>query len=119
MIVADAEEAAKAQNGVRDLAGDLVDHDAFDRSNLGVAGAIDGGSFHLVAADQGSGFSCFRNHRCSSIARERATGAVTNCSWTFGWRPTIRYVDDDGRRASRHPVQGAELVAVGIAQIGD
>src|SRR6267154_2443382 len=67
MVVADPEKSAKAQHGVRDSAAHLVDHDALDRSDLGIVGAIHCGSFHLVAADKGAGFSCFRNHLLSLL----------------------------------------------------
>src|SRR6266446_3424008 len=58
--------AAKAQDSIRNFAAHLVDHDTFDRSDLGVVGAIDCGSFHLITADKGTCFSCFSNHCWSS-----------------------------------------------------
>src|SRR5205085_8679677 len=62
VIVANAEKAAEAQNSIRHLAADLVDHDPFNRADLVVAGAIDRRTFDLVASDQGSGFTYFRSH---------------------------------------------------------
>jgi DNA invertase Pin-like site-specific DNA recombinase len=52
MVVSDAEEAAKPQHRVGDLAADLVDHHPFDRTNALSVGAIDGSTFDLVAADK-------------------------------------------------------------------
>src|SRR3979490_321159 len=51
VVVADPEETAETQDSVRDLAGHLIDHDALDRSDLGIVSSIHGRSFDLIAAD--------------------------------------------------------------------
>ena len=66
MVIADTEKAAEGEHGVRHLAALLVDHDALDRADLVVIGAIDRSSFDLVAADQVTSFVCFQCHRSSS-----------------------------------------------------
>src|SRR5205814_10611049 len=57
MIVAEAQEAAETENRIGDPAADLVDHDALDRADLAVVGAIDGRTLDLIAADQIAGFT--------------------------------------------------------------
>src|SRR3954453_2689582 len=52
VVVSQPEKAAKAEHGVRDAAAGLVDHHTFDRADLGVISAVDGGAFDLVASDQ-------------------------------------------------------------------
>jgi hypothetical protein len=49
---------------VRDIAADLVDHDAVHGADLVVVGSIDGGAVHLVATDQRDGFPSIINHGC-------------------------------------------------------
>src|SRR4051794_31908007 len=51
MFIANAEESAKAEDGVRNPATDLVNHHSFDRSDLFIVGPIYRGAFHLIAAD--------------------------------------------------------------------
>jgi hypothetical protein len=51
VIIADPEEASKAEHGIRDFAAQLIDHHALDRADLIPACTIDCGAFHLIAAD--------------------------------------------------------------------
>jgi ParB family chromosome partitioning protein len=62
VIVSHSKEAAKTQNRVGDLARLLVDHDALDRPYLAFIGAIHGGAFNLVAADQGACLTFLCSH---------------------------------------------------------
>src|SRR5437868_5894682 len=62
VIITDTEEAAKAKHGVRDFSAHLVDHDALDRTDLLIIGAIDGGAFNLVTSDEIRRFTCFGDH---------------------------------------------------------
>src|SRR5262249_41887800 len=57
IVLADAHEAAEAHHRIGDLAAELVDHDPLDLAGALAVRAIDGGSFHLVAADETSGFA--------------------------------------------------------------
>ena len=57
MVVADSEKAAVSDHRVGDLAGHLVDHHAFDAADLLLVGAVDGGAFDLVAADEREGLA--------------------------------------------------------------
>ena len=52
MLVADAEEPPKAQDGVGHSAADFVDHDTLDRSDLLIVRAIDGSTLDLITADE-------------------------------------------------------------------
>src|SRR5207302_7648637 len=61
-IITDTEEAAKAKHGVRDFSAHLVDHDALDRTDLLIIGAIDGGAFNLVTSDEIRRFTFFGDH---------------------------------------------------------
>ncbi len=56
MIVADAHEAAKAQDGIGDLAAALFHQEALDGADMLAIGVIDLGAFDLVRGDQVMGF---------------------------------------------------------------
>jgi hypothetical protein len=53
IAIADAHEAAERHHRVRDLAGDLVDHDAVDRAKLLSLPIVNRCALHLVCGDQG------------------------------------------------------------------
>jgi hypothetical protein len=57
VFLAQAHEAAEAHDRIGDLAGPLLDHHAFDGSDLLSVRAADRSSLNLVAGDQGVGFA--------------------------------------------------------------
>src|SRR6266478_2774930 len=57
VLVADAEEAAKSHDRIRDLSGALIDHDAFDRAEFLSITAPNGRTFNFVACDQAGSFA--------------------------------------------------------------
>src|SRR5579883_1025710 len=60
MLVPDAEEAAKTQDGVRDAAGLLVDHHVDEFTESCSRGVVDGGSRDSRSGDQTvDGLTCF------------------------------------------------------------
>src|SRR6202021_4081131 len=61
VIVSEAEKATECQYGVGHLTRHLVDHDAFDRTDLLVVCAVDGRSFDLIASDQVTLLSIFHS----------------------------------------------------------
>src|SRR3954463_5320369 len=63
VVLSDPHEAAKRQHGIGNLAAYLVDHHAFDLADLLAVGAVDGGTFDLVAADERDGFTFFSGGR--------------------------------------------------------
>jgi hypothetical protein len=69
MIIAETQEAAKAENGIRDFPAHLLDHHPFDRSDLVAVGAVDGGTFDLVTADQTGCLACFGYHEFGPSSR--------------------------------------------------
>ena|SRR5882762_10516636 len=62
VVGADAQEAAKAEHGLGDLAAALIDHDALNGPNVLAMGVIDIRAFHFVAADEASGLPRFCCH---------------------------------------------------------
>ena len=62
MVAAHSEEPAEAKDGVGHAPADLLDHDAFDRPDLLVVGAVDSGPLDLIAADQCACLSRFGDH---------------------------------------------------------
>src|SRR4030095_2554055 len=70
VVVADAQEAAKAEHGIGHLAVSLVDHDTLDGTNLLSCGAIDIRAFNFVAADEASGLPLFRCHWITPVRSE-------------------------------------------------
>src|SRR6516165_3493803 len=52
MLLPQAEEASKAQHGIRHFSGKLVDHQTLDRPDLFAVGTAHGCSFHAIACDQ-------------------------------------------------------------------
>src|SRR4029453_15673698 len=98
VVVADAQEAAKAEHGIGHMAASLVDHDTLDGTNLLACGAIDIRAFHFVAADEASGLPRFRCHwmrkrnrkvavhACPSIplntGREERRGGTVGRGWS-------------------------------------
>src|SRR5450759_693404 len=105
MIIADAEKAAKAEDGVGNPAAHLVDHDALDRPDLGIVGAIYGRAFHLIAADKGTCFSCFHRHCCVSLGwkneQQAAQGIVPA---TKSLRRSVPCSVSCGARQFRKPI---------------
>jgi hypothetical protein len=94
VIIANSEKAAEAQNGVRNFAALLVDHYAFDRSNLAVVGSVNCRAFYLVAAN--------RVDLRSDSAPSLSTATITR-----------RYQMPSqilGQRAQRHPPNGQLLI---------
>src|SRR5882757_876583 len=57
MIIAESQNAAKAEHRVGHAPALLVDHDALDRTDLAILGAIDRCALDLVAADQIANFT--------------------------------------------------------------
>src|SRR3984893_13261304 len=57
IFVADTEEAPKRHDRIRDLSGELIDHDMFDRTEFRSIGAPNRGTFDFVARDQAGSFS--------------------------------------------------------------
>ena len=64
VVGADAQEAAKAEHGLGDLAAALIDHDALNGPNVLAMGVIDIRAFHFVTADE---INCFPRFCCHEI----------------------------------------------------
>src|SRR5665213_2315409 len=64
VIFAHSEKAAEAENGIRNLAAGLVEHDTFDLSDLFLVAAINGSSFNLIAAYQSGRLSRIKSICC-------------------------------------------------------
>src|ERR1700736_4603064 len=56
VFVADAEEAAKGHDRIRDPSGELIDHDALNGAEFLSVAAANRGPFDFVARDQSGGF---------------------------------------------------------------
>src|SRR5882724_10908329 len=57
IFVADPEEAAKRHDRIRDLSGELIDHDTLDRTEFRSIRAPNRGTFDFVACDQAGSFA--------------------------------------------------------------
>src|SRR6185437_13039024 len=64
VIFAHSEEAAEAENGIRNFAAGLVEHDSFELADLFLVGAINGSSFNLIAAYQSGRLSRLKSICC-------------------------------------------------------
>ena len=62
MIVPDPDEATETQHRVRNPPRSLVNHDAFNRSDLLFIRSIHGSALNLIAADQTDSLSFLRSH---------------------------------------------------------
>src|SRR5665811_598380 len=58
-VLAHSHEAAEAENGIRNLAAELVYHYPFEFAYFLIIGSVYRRAFHLVAGDQGDGFLRF------------------------------------------------------------
>jgi hypothetical protein len=52
VVISNSQETAKAQNGIRNLTADFVDHDALNRADFFLVGAVYCRALDLIAADQ-------------------------------------------------------------------
>src|SRR5665213_889966 len=64
VIFAHSEEAAEAENGIRNFTAGLVEHDSFQLADLFLVGAINGSSFNLIAAYQSGCLSRLKSISC-------------------------------------------------------
>src|SRR5450830_181351 len=58
-VLAHSHETAEAENGIRNLAAELVYHYPFELTDLLLVRSVNGRPFHLIAGDQGDGFLRF------------------------------------------------------------
>ena len=114
IVAAHAEKAAKAEDGIGDLAAAFIDHDALDGPHMVPTRVIDIRAFHFIAADQGRRFPRICCHGMTPLHRASCRvclGTASRC------RTCVRHVRSPGEEARRMPSRcGSGYV---LARAGD